>query len=93
MSSWLHSPIILPLFNTKREYGILFVPNNGPITQMNCHQFIPLVAYINIATNKVLHNIKSNKSGWNQRDIVFQTSCEETDLNDILGIDTIFYSS
>ena len=59
---------------------------------MNCHQLIPFVAYINIATNIVLHNIKSNKSGWNERDIVFQTSCEETDLNDILGIDTIFYS-
>ena len=40
---------------------ILFVPYNSPIAQMNCHQLIPFVAYINIATNIVLHNIKSNK--------------------------------
>ena len=58
---------------------------------MNCHQLIPFVAYINIATNKVLHNIKSNKSSWNERDIVFQTSCEEIDLNDIIGIHSYCY--
>ena len=92
-SSWLHSPTTLPLLHTKWETMILFVPYNSPIAQMNCHQLIPFVAYINIATNIVLHNIKSNKSGWNERDIVFQTSCEETYLYDILGIDTIFYSS